>query len=148
MVEPDGDTAQGRGESLSESSAARPAFLETLEQRKHPTDVRHLASMPAKAQQALLQDAASRDRTTARRACLVRILCFERYLTRTGLIARVERELGRGCFGLSHQTKHLRDITGIVLTLGDELDTVYIETWAERKGLSTLWNEILARIRS
>lgn len=51
-------------------------------------------------------------------------------------------------YGLSRQTKHLRDITSIVLTLGDELDTAYIEGWAERKGVNTLWQEILARIQS
>jgi hypothetical protein len=51
-------------------------------------------------------------------------------------------------YGLSRQTKHLRDITGIVLTSGDELDTAYIEGWAERKGVNTLWQEILARIQS
>lgn len=50
-------------------------------------------------------------------------------------------------FGLGQQTKHLRDVTSIVLSVGDELDTGYIETWAERKGLQTLWKEILARIR-
>jgi hypothetical protein len=50
-------------------------------------------------------------------------------------------------FGLSRQTKHLRDITSIVLASGDELDTVYIEGWAERKGVNTLWQEILARIQ-
>jgi hypothetical protein len=50
-------------------------------------------------------------------------------------------------FGVSRQTKHLRDITGIVLTLGDEFDVAYIEDWAERKGLTTIWKEILARIQ-
>ena len=50
-------------------------------------------------------------------------------------------------YSLSRQTKHLRDIAGIVMTLGDELDTVYIEEWAAKKGLSTLWQEILRRSR-
>ena len=49
-------------------------------------------------------------------------------------------------FGLSRQTKHLRDITSVVLAAGDALDRAYIEAWAERKGLRTLWREILARI--
>jgi hypothetical protein len=56
-------------------------------------------AFPTKAGQALLQDAVRRDRTTARRACLARILWFERYITRSGLLTRVEGELGKGCFG-------------------------------------------------
>jgi hypothetical protein len=51
-------------------------------------------------------------------------------------------------FSLSQQTKHLRDITSMVINLGDELDFKYIETWTNRKGLNTLWQELLARIRS
>jgi hypothetical protein len=51
-------------------------------------------------------------------------------------------------FSLSQQTKHLRDITAIAITLGDELDFNYIELWVNRKGLSTLWGELLNRIRS
>jgi len=44
--------------------------------------------------------------------------------------------------------EHLRDITAIVLTLGDELEVDYIREWATRKGLTTLWEEMLARIQS
>lgn len=51
-------------------------------------------------------------------------------------------------YSLSQQTKHLRDITAIVLTSGNELDFSYIDYWVGRKGLSTLWREMLARIRS
>ena len=47
----------------------------------------------------LLQDAISRDRTTARRAALLEILQQERYLTREQLIVRVEGKLGKDCFG-------------------------------------------------
>jgi hypothetical protein len=49
-------------------------------------------------------------------------------------------------YSLSRQTKHLRDITSIVLATGDALNLAYIEAWAELKGLRTLWREILARI--
>ncbi len=56
-------------------------------------------SLPRNAQQTLLEDAIDRDRTTARRACLLRILWRERFLTRDDLIARVDGELGNGCFG-------------------------------------------------
>jgi hypothetical protein len=51
------------------------------------------------AQTALLEDAIQRDRTTARRALLLKILSQERNLTRPQLIARLEGELGAGCFG-------------------------------------------------
>lgn len=51
------------------------------------------------AQQALLEEAAQRDLVTARRKLLVEFLSRERYLTRKGLISRVETLLGKGCFG-------------------------------------------------
>jgi len=51
--------------------------------------------------QVLLQDAIERDITTARRAALLHILWNERFLTRSQLIARVEYQLGRDCFGVS-----------------------------------------------
>jgi hypothetical protein len=51
-------------------------------------------------------------------------------------------------FCLSQQTKHIRDITSIVLTLGDQLDYPYIESWVDKKGLTSLWGEMLAKIRS
>jgi len=49
----------------------------------------------------LLQDAIERDITTARRAALLHILWNERFLTRSQLLARVEYQLGRDCFGVS-----------------------------------------------
>ena len=52
-------------------------------------------------QQALLEDAAQRDLVTARRKLLAEFLSRERYLTRRGLISRVEILLGKGCFGNS-----------------------------------------------
>ncbi len=50
-------------------------------------------------QQALLEDAAQRDLVTARRKLLAEFLARERYLTRAGLMSRVEMVLGRGSFG-------------------------------------------------
>jgi len=49
-------------------------------------------------------------------------------------------------YSLSQQTKHLRDISAIVITLDIELDYDYIQHWAEKKGVNTLWNELLGRI--
>jgi hypothetical protein len=51
-------------------------------------------------------------------------------------------------YSLSQQTKHLRDITAIVMTLGKELDFDYIENWVDQKGLTSLWGDLLARIRA
>lgn len=51
--------------------------------------------------QVLLTDAIARDRTTGRRAALLRILQDERNLTREQLITRVEGLLGKGCFGVT-----------------------------------------------
>jgi len=51
-------------------------------------------------------------------------------------------------YTLSQQTKHIRDITSIVMTLGDELDYKYIEIWINSRGLTSLWGDLLARIRA
>lgn len=51
-------------------------------------------------------------------------------------------------YSISQQTKHIRDITSIVMTLGDELDFNYIENWVNKKGLTSIWGDLLARIRA
>jgi hypothetical protein len=38
--------------------------------------------------------------------------------------------------------KHLRDITGILMVSGDQLDYEYIENWADHMGLETIWRTI------
>ena len=48
-------------------------------------------------------------------------------------------------FGISQQPKHVRDITSILLALGDELDLGYIDQWAERLGMAALWLEMQLR---
>jgi hypothetical protein len=58
----------------------------------------HTISLPENAQWALLEEPVERDRTTARRLCLLLFLWYEPFLTRTGLMARVEGELGKGWF--------------------------------------------------
>jgi hypothetical protein len=57
--------------------------------------------LPMQAQYIILEDAVERDTVAARRKRLLEILWNERYLTRSGLIARVEAKLGKGCFGES-----------------------------------------------
>ncbi len=55
--------------------------------------------MPEESQTYLLLDAQKRDLVTARRVNLLRILWRERYLTRGGLMLRVEVLMGYACFG-------------------------------------------------
>jgi len=43
--------------------------------------------------------------------------------------------------------KHLRDITGIMRISGDEVDCGYITDWAERLGVTEIWNAILKRLK-
>ena len=49
-------------------------------------------------------------------------------------------------YSLSQQTKHLRDISSIVVTLRDELEYDYIRRWAVEKGVNALWDELLEHI--
>jgi hypothetical protein len=51
-------------------------------------------------------------------------------------------------FSISQQTKHSRDIASIVMTLYEELDYDYINSWMEKRGLGILWEEMLTRIRA
>ena len=55
--------------------------------------------LPEESQSYLLLDAQKRDVVTARRVNLLRILWRERYLTRAGLMRRVEKVMGHACFG-------------------------------------------------
>ncbi|MEM7353194.1 MAG: hypothetical protein AAF657_20535 [Acidobacteriota bacterium] len=43
--------------------------------------------------------------------------------------------------------KHLRDITGILMVSGDQLDHDYIESWADQLGLETIWRTIRYLVR-
>jgi hypothetical protein len=57
--------------------------------------------LPTVMKDAILDDASRRDITTARRIALLQLLWNERYLPRSQLIARVERQLEKSCFGIS-----------------------------------------------
>lgn len=50
-------------------------------------------------------------------------------------------------YSINQQTKHIRDITSIVMTLEDELDFSYVEEWAKEKGVLNIWRELIERIR-
>ena len=45
-------------------------------------------------------------------------------------------------YSKSGQSKHVRDISGILKAMGDKLDHAYIQSWMERKGLQTAWQEL------
>lgn len=49
-------------------------------------------------------------------------------------------------FGISQQPKHSRDIAAILQSNRDRIDFQYIEDWAERLGLTSLWKEMLDSI--
>jgi hypothetical protein len=49
-------------------------------------------------------------------------------------------------FGLSQQSKHSRDIAAILKSRKNELDMNYIEQWASRLRLSSLWKELLDNV--
>jgi hypothetical protein len=49
-------------------------------------------------------------------------------------------------FGLSQQSKHSRDIAAILKSKKNELDINYIEQWAARLGLSSVWKEMLDNV--
>ncbi len=58
-----------------------------------------LMSLPSGAESYLLLDAQERDVVTARRVHLLHLLWRERYITREGLLQRVETRMGYACFG-------------------------------------------------
>lgn len=51
-------------------------------------------------------------------------------------------------YSISQQTKHIRDLSSIVQTMGDALDMDYIQKWVAIKELGSLWNSVLLQIRS
>ena len=51
-------------------------------------------------------------------------------------------------YSLSWQTKHIHDITSVVMTLGDCLDFGYIDKWVTEKGLHNIWRELIAKIHA
>jgi hypothetical protein len=50
-------------------------------------------------------------------------------------------------FNLSAQTKHARDILGILLALGPNLDYAYLNPWISRLGLRPTWQHLLDQAR-
>ena len=77
------------------------------------------SSLSPKAGEVILRDAVRRDVTTARRAALLDLLWNERFLTRAQLIGRVERRLGKYCFGkAAWEDNFYRDMRVVKLAFG------------------------------
>ncbi len=50
-------------------------------------------------------------------------------------------------YSVSQQTKHIRDIAAIVQTMGDKLDSHYIQRWVDEKELHALWKSVKLQIQ-
>jgi hypothetical protein len=81
-----------------------------------------------------LCEAAEQDLPAARQAALLRIIWQESYLTRRGLIARVEAILGRGCFGSSPHRAFRRDIAVVRQVLADAGHILSFNRRRDQKG--------------
>jgi hypothetical protein len=49
-------------------------------------------------------------------------------------------------YSLGQQSKHIRDITSILLTIGDELEADYMRPWLDTLDLVDVWQEIQSHI--
>ena len=78
-----------------------------------------VTELPVDAWLTWLRETAEQDLPTARRAALLRLVWQEAYLSRRGLIARVEALLGRGCFGRSVRSTFHRDMAVVRQVLAD-----------------------------
>ena len=87
-----------------------------------------------------LREMAERDMRAARRAALLRLVWEESYLTREGLITRVEALLGRGCFaprgdfGSSQRTTFYRDMATVRQALAEAGYRLAYSRQRDRKG--------------
>lgn len=90
--------------------------------------------VPIAAWLAWLHEMAERDLPAARRAALLRLVWQEAYLTRQGLIARVEALLGRGCFGASPRSAFFRDMAAVRQALAEAGHRLAYSRQRDRKG--------------
>jgi hypothetical protein len=51
-------------------------------------------------------------------------------------------------FSISLQTKHPRDIAAILRAKAGELEYAYIRAWAQRLGLTAIWEELRQLVES
>jgi hypothetical protein len=90
--------------------------------------------MPMDVWLAQLREMATHNRPAARRMALLRLVWQEAYLTREGLIARVEGLLGRGCFGASPRTAFYRDMAVVRQTLAQAGYRLLYSRRSDQKG--------------
>jgi len=90
--------------------------------------------MPMEDWVAYLRKMAERDLPAARRAALLRLVWEESYLTRQGLIARVEALLGRRCFGPSPRAAFYRDMAAVRRALAGASHRLLYSRRRDRKG--------------
>lgn len=83
---------------------------------------------------ARLRERAERDLPAARRAALLRLVWEESYLTRDGLITRVEALLWRGCFGRSQRSTFYRDMAAVRRALAQAGHTLAYSRRRDHKG--------------
>lgn len=89
---------------------------------------------PIDAWLAWLRGAAEQDLPAARQAALQRLVWQESYLTRQGLIARVEALLGWGCFGPSPHATFQRDMEVVRQALADAGHRLAYGRYQDREG--------------
>ncbi len=81
-----------------------------------------------------LREMAIQNRPAARRAALLRIVWQQAYLTREGLISRVEDLLGRGCFAASSRAAFYRDMAVVRRVLAETGHRLIYSRRAGQKG--------------
>lgn len=73
-------------------------------------DIMFTTELPSKSAAFLLDEAAQKDSTIARRLILLRILLDERYLNREQLLMRLTSIAGSGCLGSAWEDVFYRDM--------------------------------------
>jgi hypothetical protein len=49
-------------------------------------------------------------------------------------------------YKMGQSDKHLRDIAGVLRITGEAVDRAYVGEWAERLGLSEIWNAVITKV--
>ncbi len=81
-----------------------------------------------------LRETAEGDLPAARQAALLRLVWQESYLTRQGLIARVEALLGWGCFGSTPRRTFHRDMAAVRRALAEAGHRLRYSRQVNRRG--------------
>ena len=90
--------------------------------------------LPVDLRLGLLQEAQERDLVTARRAALLGLIWHESFLSATGLMARTEAVVGRGCFGKAAAATLKRDLRALKSVLASNGFALRFSRRAGRRG--------------